>query len=41
MKTMSLSTVINPAILILATPIAIVTFLTLRGNSLPPPTDTG
>ena len=35
MKTMSLSTVINPAILILAALIAVVTFLALRGNSLP------
>lgn len=35
MKTMSLSTVINPTILILAALIALVTFLALRGNNLP------
>ncbi len=35
MKTMSLSTVLNPAILILAALIAIVTFLALRGNQPP------
>jgi hypothetical protein len=35
MKTMSLSSVINPTILILAALIAAVTFLALRGNSLP------
>lgn len=35
MKTMSLSSVINPAILILAALIAVVTVLSLRGNNLP------
>ena len=35
MKTMSLSTVINPAILILAALIVVVTFLALRGQNLP------
>ena len=35
MKTMSLSTVINPTILILAALIVVVTVLALRGNSLP------
>ncbi len=35
MKTMSLSTVINPAILILAALIVVVTFLALRGHNLP------
>ena len=35
MKTMSLSTVINPAILILAALVVVVTVLALRGNSLP------
>lgn len=34
MKTMSLSTVINPAILILAALIVVVTFLALRGHNL-------
>jgi len=35
MKTMSLSTVINPAILIMAALVVVVTFVTLRGTNLP------